>query len=79
MSRVVKTKPTLEEFKTISEYNLTDKMMDLVRRSPLKLLPLLLNHHNFYIQWAVKRRLEHKSFTKYEYLKLPLASEKIDE
>lgn len=32
----------------------------LIKKAPLSLLPLLINHKNGYVNWAVRRRLSSK-------------------
>lgn len=54
---------TLEDFKDATDLTWLSDLNNLVRRTPKKLLPLLVNHKVRYIRWVVKRRLELKEFS----------------
>ncbi len=64
---------TLEDFKNIREYNIADSIYERVRLVHENLLPLLVNHKNDYIRWAVAKRLSNEeNFSISTYLRAEL-------
>lgn len=63
----------IEAYNFIGVYNLNDNLPGLIKRTPENLLPLLVNHKNDYVKWAVNQRLSNQSDLSIEsYLKAEL-------
>lgn len=59
---------TLKDFRDASESKWwTSQLIDMIKRTPKRLLPQLINHPCQVISWAVKRRLESKEFSVVAY------------